>query len=207
MAFLLTDAGLIFFNSQKFFQITLKIALRVFYNENERFRKHRRCLAAAVLGWEQSFARRWAAPAAGRARRAPTHPALGRSGSARLLLFAVSFLKALWAGAITVLVCTSCPLLGKQRLQPARKKILLLCSGRRRGRAMGGGSRTRPVPDLVPRWHLSSATSVLCPTMPVYSDPVYSAQVLGALPRMLQVRQINPSGTNDPLPCPKDYLS
>lgn len=78
----------------------------------------------------RAFARRRAAPAARRARRALTRPAFGSSGSARLFLFAVSFLKSFLAGVRTVLACTSCPLLGKQRLKPDKEEILLVCSGR-----------------------------------------------------------------------------
>lgn len=47
--FFLTDAGYIFFNSQKSLQIALKIALRVFCNEIGCFWKWRRYLGTTAL--------------------------------------------------------------------------------------------------------------------------------------------------------------
>lgn len=140
--------------------------------------QQRRVLAREAA---RPFARRWAALAAQRACRALTCPAFGVSGSAHLFTFAVSFLKSFLVGVITVLVCTLCPLLGKQWLKPAKKKILLLCSGRccgtDAGRRQQVTASSRSGPTMAPfTCHLSPLPHDAHLFRPVFgSSPVHAA--------------------------------
>jgi len=142
--FLLTDAGSVFFNSQKFLRITFKISWGAFHNETECFRK---CEAQKIPGhWGSGPGAASSTGCSLERRPDPSRPRPHQGRASRLRAVSLCTLLAFHrliselasGGVMAALARASCPLLGKPRFRPAGEKILPLCSGRR-----GAGSRQR----------------------------------------------------------------